>query len=100
MFSKKCEKQYHVKKGDTVEVISGEWKNEKGKIAAVLKKTDRVVVEVTSIPQDKLASRLGKKTVKKSAARPKGGMVERSVSVHVSNVKKTADAPAPEKKAE
>ena len=91
MFSKKCEKQYHVKKGDTVEVISGEWKNEKGKIAAVLKKTDRVVVEVTSIPQDKLASRLGKKTVKKSAARPKGGLVERSVSVHVSNVRKAAD---------
>ena len=100
MFSEKCAKKYHVKKGDTVQVISGEWKNESGKVAAILKKKDRVVVAIESIPADKRSARLGKKTVKKSAARPKGGMVERSVSVHVSNVKKTADAPAPEKKAE
>ena len=36
MFSEKCAKKYHVKKGDAVEVISGEWKKETGKIVAVL----------------------------------------------------------------
>ena len=29
---------------------------------------------------------IGKRTVKKSKANPNGGMIERSVSVHVSNV--------------
>ena len=69
MFSEKCAKKYHVKKGDAVEVISGEWKKETGKIVAVLKKKDRVVL-------------------KKSAANPKGGLVDRAVSVLVSNVRK------------
>ena len=88
MFSDKCAKRYHVKKGDIVEVISGEWKNESGKVIAVLKKKDRVVLEMQGIPQDKLSERLGKRTLKKSQANPKGGLVERAVSVHVSNVRK------------
>ena len=62
MFSEKCAKKYHVKKGDTVQVISGEWKNESGKVAAILKKKDRVVIAIESIPADKLSARLGKKT--------------------------------------
>ena len=49
MFSEKCTKRYHVKKGDVVEVLSGVWKNETGKIAAVLKKKDRVVLEIQGI---------------------------------------------------
>ena len=88
MYSEKCAKNYHVKKGDVVEVLSGVWKKETGKIVAVLKKTDRVVLETQSVSADKLAERLGKKTVKKSQANPKGGLVDRSVSVHVSNVRK------------
>ena len=88
MFSDTCAKRYHVKKGDIVEVISGEWKNESGKVIAVLKKKDRVVLEMQGIPQDKLSERLGKRTLKKSQANPKGGLVERAVSVHVSNVRK------------
>ena len=73
---------------NVVEVLSGVWKKETGKIVAVLKKTDRVVLEIQSVSADKLAERLGKKTVKKSQANPKGGLVDRSVSVHVSNVRK------------
>ena len=88
MYSEKCAKSYHVKKGDVVEVLSGVWKKETGKIVAVLKKTDRVVLEIQSVSADKLAERLGKKTVKKSQANPKGGLVDRSASVHVSNVRK------------
>ena len=84
MFSEKCTKSYHVKKGD----VSGVWKKETGKITAVIKKTDRVVLEIQSVAADKLAERVGKKTIKKSQANPKGGLVERSVSVHVSNVRK------------
>ncbi|MBE6405836.1 MAG: hypothetical protein E7040_07430 [Lentisphaerae bacterium] len=87
MFSEKCAKIYHVKKGDVVEVLSGEWKKETGKITAILKKKDRVVLEITSLSADKLENRLGMKTVKKTQANPRGGMVRRSVSVHVSNVR-------------
>ena len=91
MFSEKCAKRYHVKKGDIVEVISGEWKNESGKVIAVLKKKDRVVLEMQGISQEKLSARLGKRTLKKSQANPKGGLVERAVSVHVSNVRAKKD---------
>ena len=87
MFSEKCAKKYHVKKGDTVEVIREKKKKESGKIVAVLKKKDRVVLEMQGIPQEKLSERLGKRTLKKSQANPKGGLVERAVSVHVSNVR-------------
>ena len=87
MFSEKCAKIYHVKKGDVVEVLSGEWKKETGKITAVLKKKDRVVLEITSLSADKIENRIGMKTVKKTQANPRGGMVRRSVSVHVSNVR-------------
>ncbi len=87
MFSEKCAKSYHVKKGDRVEVLSGVWKKEIGKVSAILKKTDRVVLEIEGMSEEKLANRLGKRTVKKSQANPKGGRVDRSVSVHVSNVR-------------
>lgn len=94
MFSEKCAKTYHVKKGDVVEVLSGEWKKETGKITAILKKKDRVVLEITSLSADKLENRIGMKTVKKTQANPKGGLIRRSVSVHVSNVRVKENANA------
>jgi len=84
----KCEKTYHVKKGDEVQVISGSWKKESGKIIAIVKKTDRVVLEMKDVSDAKKEALIGKRTVKKSAANPKGGRTDRAVSVHVSNVKK------------
>ena len=43
---------------------------------------DRVVLEIAG----KTEVKLGKRTVKKSKANPNGGMIDRAVSVHVSNV--------------
>ena len=34
------------------------------------------------------AAKMGKRTIRKSQANPNGGLMERSVSVHVSNVNK------------
>ncbi len=96
MFSEKCAKRYHVKKGDVVEVLSGDWKNETGKVAAILKKKDRVVLEISSVPAEKVAERAGRRTLKKSQANPNGGLVTRSVSVHVSNVRLKEAAPKKE----
>ena len=78
-------KKYHVKKNDKVVVNSGNYRGEKATVVAVLSKNDRVVLKL-----DKGDANLGKRTVKKSKANPNGGMIERAVSVHVSNVKKVA----------
>ena len=79
-------KKYHVKKGDKVVVNSGNFKGEEATIAAILTAKDRVVLSFTS-NKDRAS---GKKTIKKSKLNPNGGMVERSVSVHVSNVNPVA----------
>ncbi len=81
-------KRYHVKKGDSVKVNAGNFKGENATIIAVLPAKDRVVLEFT----DKKDRQLGKRTLKKSKTNPNGGMVERAVSVHVSNVNKLGDA--------
>ena len=78
-------KKYHVKKDDKVVVNSGNYRGEKATVVAVLTKNDRVVLKL-----DKGDANLGKRTVKKSKANPNGGMIERAVSVHVSNVNKVA----------
>ena len=76
----------HVKTGDEVTVISGKWKNEDAKIKAVLKAKNRVVLEMSGLSPEK-KKQIGVRTVKKSQENPKGGIVERAVSVHISNVK-------------
>ncbi len=79
-------KKYHVKKGDKVVVNTGNYKGEEATILAILTAKDRVVLSFTS-NKDRA---IGKKTVKKSKLNPNGGMIERSVSVHVSNVNPVA----------
>ena len=78
---------YHVKKGDKVIVNSGNYRGAEATVAAILPRKDRVVLELASGTE----TRLGKRTVKKSKANPNGGLVERSVSVHVSNVNPTEE---------
>ena len=78
--------KYHVKKGDKVLVNAGNYKGEEVTILAVLTNKDRVVLEFTS----KKDREIGKRTIKKSKLNPNGGLVERSVSVHVSNVNPVA----------
>ena len=81
-------KKYHVKKGDKVTVNSGNYRGAEATVAAILPKKDRVVLELAS----GTPSNMGKRTVRKSKANPNGGLVERSVSVHVSNVNLTEEA--------
>ena len=84
-------RKFHVKKGDTVKVITGEFKGRQAKIAAVLPVKSRVVLE--GIASGRM------RTVRKTRKNPNGGMVERPVSVHVSNVKKIDAAAKPAKSA-
>lgn len=88
----KCAKHYHVKKNDIVEVITGSWKGKTAKIVAMIKKTDRVVLEIQNPTENDTERITKKRTMKKSAANPNGGLVDRPVSVHVSNVRKIEKA--------
>ena len=68
----------HVKKGDTVRVISGNHRDAEGKILQVFPEKGQVIIE---------GVRLIKKHERKSQDRPEGGIVEREGPIHISNVK-------------
>jgi large subunit ribosomal protein L24 len=68
----------HVKKGDTVQVISGNHKGATGKILAVLPKKSQVLIE---------GVRIIKKHARKSLENPNGAIIEREGPLHISNVK-------------
>ncbi|HEV7868806.1 MAG TPA: 50S ribosomal protein L24 [Chthoniobacteraceae bacterium] len=71
-------RKFHVKKGDQVQVISGNHTGATGKILEVLPKKERVLIE---------GVRLIKKHVRKSQENPQGAILEREGSIHVSNVR-------------
>jgi large subunit ribosomal protein L24 len=73
----------HVKKGDNVEVISGNHKGASGKILQVLPKKNQVLVE---------GVRMIKKTQRKSQDQPQGAIVEREGPIHISNVKRIEES--------
>lgn len=67
----------HIKKGDSVVVITGAYKGTTGNVLAVYPKTQRVVVEgVAKV----------KKHQRPSQQNPEGGIVEFEAPIHVSNV--------------
>ena len=70
--------KFHVKKGDEVEVISGNFKGSSGKILEVLSAKHRVLVE---------GVRIIKKHLRKSEDNPQGKIAEREGPIHISNVK-------------
>jgi large subunit ribosomal protein L24 len=79
----------HVKKGDTVIVITGDNKGAQGTVLQVLPAKGRVLVEGVNMI---------KKAVKPSQQNQSGGHVEKEAPIAISNVK-LADAPKKEKKA-
>ena len=82
--------KFHVKKGDQVEVISGNFRGSSGKILEVLPKKQRVLIE---------GVRLIKKHLRKSQDNPQGRIAEREGPIHISNVKLIEPATKAEKKA-
>lgn len=68
----------HVKKGDHVEVVSGNFRGSSGKILAVFPHKQRVLVE---------GVRIIKKHLRKSQDNPTGKIAEREGPIHISNVK-------------
>jgi len=67
----------HVKKDDTVIVISGKDKGKKGRVIAAYPRENRVLVEGVNIV---------KKHARPSQANPQGGIIEQEAPIHASNV--------------
>ena len=69
--------KFHIKKDDTVIVIAGESKGQKGKVLEMNSKTSRVLVEGINRV---------KKHTKPNAAYPNGGIIEKEAAIHISNL--------------
>jgi large subunit ribosomal protein L24 len=72
-------KKRHIKKGDTVYVLSGEERGNSGTVIEVFPKTERIVVEGLNMI---------KKHVRKNQDQPQGEIIEREGTIHWSNVMK------------
>ena len=69
-----------IKKGDLVKVITGDDKGKTGKVLQVLPDSGRALVEGLNF---------AKKHMRKTQDNPKGGVLEKEVSIHMSNLKKS-----------
>jgi len=70
--------KFHVRRGDVVQVITGDHKGSQGKILQVITKKQRIIIEGIN---------LIKKHARRSQDNPNGGIIEREGSIHISNVK-------------
>jgi len=82
--------KFHVKRGDTVQVISGNHRGSSGKILQVLPAKAQVVIE---------GVRMIKKHQRKSQDNPNGAIIEREGPIHISNVKVVEHATQEKEKA-
>jgi large subunit ribosomal protein L24 len=75
--------KFHVKRGDSVVVLSGSQKGKEGKILEILPAKSRARVEGLAMV---------KRHTKKSEANPQGAIVEREGSIHISNLMLKSDS--------
>lgn len=67
----------HIRKDDTVIVLSGSDKGKTGKVLKVLVKDERAIVEGINIVS---------KSAKPSAKNPQGGIIKQEAPIHISNL--------------
>jgi large subunit ribosomal protein L24 len=71
------QKKLHIKKGDTVMVITGESKGQKGRILEIDRAKNRALVESLNMVS---------KHTKPNAKAPQGGIVKKEAPIHLSNL--------------
>lgn len=72
------QQKLHVRKGDTVKILSGDDKGKEGKILEILTEKNRAIVEGINIIT---------KHQKPSAGKPEGGIKKMEGTIHLSNLK-------------
>jgi len=71
------QEKLHIKKGDTVVVISGESKGQRGRILEVNREKKRAIVEGVNMVS---------KHTKPNAESPQGGIIKKEATIHISNL--------------
>ncbi|MFP4488438.1 MAG: 50S ribosomal protein L24, partial [Bacteroidales bacterium] len=71
------QEKLHIKKGDTVVVISGESKGQRGRILEVNRVKKRAIVEGVNMVS---------KHTKPNAESPQGGIIKKEATIHISNL--------------
>ena len=66
-----------IRKGDVVKVVSGAYKGKTGKVIKTSLAKDRILVEGINI---------AKKHLKPNQENPQGGIIEKEMSIHISNI--------------
>lgn len=66
-----------IKKGDTVEVITGKYKGKRGKVLRVIPSEERVIVEGVNIIH---------RHTRPTQEMPQGGIIENEGPIHISNI--------------
>ncbi len=69
--------KFHIKKDDTVKVITGESRGEEGKVLEVYPSKNKALVEGVNMV---------KRHTKPNATHPNGGIVEQEAAIHLSNL--------------
>ena len=70
-------KKMRIKKGDTVIIITGEYKGVKGRVLKSFPKVRKVIVEKVNFI---------KKHERPSQKNPAGGIIEKEAPIHISNI--------------
>lgn len=71
------QKKLHIKKGDTVMVITGESKGQKGRVLEIDRGKDRAIVEGINMVS---------RHTKPNAKSPQGGIIKKEAPIHISNL--------------
>ncbi len=71
------QKKLNIKKGDTVMVITGESKGQKGRVLEVDREKERVLVDGVNMVS---------KHTKPNTKAPQGGIIKKEAPVHISNL--------------
>ena len=66
-----------IRKGDMIKVISGSYKGKTGKVIKTSLNKNRILVEGINVV---------KKHMKPSQESPQGGIIEKEMSIHISNI--------------
>ncbi len=81
------QKKLHIKKDDTVRVLTGDFKGQEGKVLFVERKKNRALVEGLNIITKHVKPQADK-------AHPDGGRIEKEASIHLSNLMLVVDGEA------
>ncbi|MDX9725437.1 MAG: 50S ribosomal protein L24 [Bacteroidales bacterium] len=71
------QKKIHIRKGDTVIVVTGESKGQKGRVLEVDRDKERAIVEGVNTVS---------KHTKPNAKSPQGGIIKKEAPIHISNL--------------